>query len=245
MIQCEGQISIFDLIEQPAQTKFDKVGIGGLYRYLRYGPHTMIPEAAQECKAYLDSINGELPEDFIKVYGNPKKWKPYLPCRNCKYGRSGTCEAGGHTCHYEYGVLVCDAFKQTIEGNAPEIPCDSCGYGTPGGCNYPVKPDDYCVLGDKKIPQVKPGDWIEKENVGEQLTFDEITQLIDRLIVMDRSTVSHAWYKVVRVEKIVMVENNTQRRLVYYDGVKKLGMVNEMCFDKTIRFPARAYRLKG
>lgn len=93
--------------------------------------------------------------------------------------------------------------------------------------------------------EFKPGDWIEKENVGEQLTFDEITQMVNQLIVMDRSTVSHAWYKVVRVEKIVMVENNTQRRLVYYDGAKQRGMVNEMCFDKTIQFPARAYRLKG
>ena len=31
MIQCEGQLSIFDLIEQPAQTKLDKVGIGGTF----------------------------------------------------------------------------------------------------------------------------------------------------------------------------------------------------------------------
>ena len=43
----------------------------------------------------------------------------------------------------------------------------------------------------------KPGDWIEVENVGEQLTFDEITQMIDQLIVMDMSTESHEWYKVV------------------------------------------------
>lgn len=93
--------------------------------------------------------------------------------------------------------------------------------------------------------EFKPGDWIEAENVGEQLTFDEITQMVNQLIVMDRSTVSHAWYKVVRVEKIVMVENNTQRRLVYYDGAKQRGMVNEMCFDETMPFPARAYRLKG
>lgn len=30
----------------------------------------------------------------------------------------------------------------------------------------------------------KAGDWIEKENVGEQLTFDEITQMIGQLIVL-------------------------------------------------------------
>ena len=55
--------------------------------------------------------------------------------------------------------------------------------------------------------EFKPGDWIEAENVGEQLTFDEIAQMINQLIVMDMSTVSHAWYKVIMVEKIVMVEN--------------------------------------
>lgn len=89
------------------------------------------------------------------------------------------------------------------------------------------------------------GDWIEIENVGEQLTFDEITKMIGRLIVMDKSTVSHAWYKAVRVERIVMVENNTQRRLVYYDGTTQRGLVNEMYFDEKISFPARAYKLKS
>ena len=93
--------------------------------------------------------------------------------------------------------------------------------------------------------EFKPGDWIEKENVGEQLTFDQITQMVNQLIIMDMSTVSHEWYKVVMVERIVMVENNTQRRLVYYDGAKQRGMVNEMYFDETMQFPSRAYRLKG
>lgn len=81
--------------------------------------------------------------------------------------------------------------------------------------------------------EFKPGDWIEVENVGEQLTFDEITQMVNQLIIMDMSTVSHAWYKVVMVEQIVMSENNTKRRLVYYDGVKQRGLVSEMYFDET------------
>lgn len=126
-----------------------------------------------------------------------------------------------------------------------DFPCDHCGYCAHGCCGYPCTPDDYCILGNKKIPKVKPGDWIEKENVGEQLTFDEITQMIDQLIVMDKSTESRAWYKVVMVERIVMVENNTQRRLVYHDRGKQRGMVNEMYFDETMRFPARAYMLKA
>jgi hypothetical protein len=100
---------------------------------------------------------------------------------------------------------------------------------------------DFIVPTEKEF---EPGDWIETENVGEQLTFDEITQMIGQLIVMDKSTASHAWYKVVMVEQIVMVANNTMRRLVYYDGVKQRGLVNEMYFNESMQFPARAYRLK-
>lgn len=134
-------------------------------------------------------------------------------------------------------------FDILVPPRAELLPCDSCGHLVQGCCDYPVTPDDYCVLGDKKIPKVKPGDWIEWENVGEQLTFDEITQMIGQMIVMDKSTVSHAWYKVVMVEQIVTVDN-AQRRLVYYDGAKQRGLVNEMYFDENIHFPARAYRLR-
>lgn len=244
MKDIEGQISIFDFIDPPKkEIDICDVGIGALFRYLRYGPHTMVPEARSKCKAYLNSVNGKLPKSFTDIYGETKKWRP-LPCTNCEYGRSGTCRDGGHTCHYEYDVLICDAFKQTIVGDIPTLPCDSCGYCVQGCCDYPFTPDDYCVLGDKCIPRVNPGDWIEKESIGEQLSFDEITQMIGKLIVMDLSTVSHEWYKVVMVEKIVMVENNTQRRLVYYDGKNQRGLVNEMWFDESVSYPARAYRLK-
>lgn len=39
--------------------------------------------------------------------------------------------------------------------------------------------------------QFKPGDWIEKEFCGKQLSFDEIANSIGKLIVMDKSTSSH------------------------------------------------------
>lgn len=111
---CEGQISIFDIIEPPKQEiHTNEVGIGVLFRYLRYGPHTLVPEARNKCKAYLDSVNGKLPKNFVKQCGDPKKWHP-LPCLNCEHFADGRCRAGGHTCHYEYDVLICDAFKQTI-----------------------------------------------------------------------------------------------------------------------------------
>lgn len=88
----------------------------------------------------------------------------------------------------------------------------------------------------------KPGDWVEKDALGKNLTFDEITQMIGEMIIMDKSTSSHEWYKVVLVEKIVMVEGN-QRRLVYYDGCKQRGLVNEIYFNENINYPARAYKL--
>lgn len=167
----EGQMSIFDFLEPPKQDVYiSDVGIGAIFRYLRYGPHTLVPEAKNKCKTYLDSVNGKLPKNFIDHYGDPKKWST-LPCSNCEYGRSGTCRAGAHTCHYEYDVLICDAFKQTIVGEMPTLPCDTCGYCVKGCCDYPCTPDDYCILGDKHIPKTQEskckysGHACNKENV--------------------------------------------------------------------------------
>lgn len=88
----------------------------------------------------------------------------------------------------------------------------------------------------------KPGDLVEKYVVGKRLTFDEITKEVGNLIVMDKSTSSHEWYEVVLVEKIVIVEEN-QRRLVYYDGTRQRGLVNEIWFDENVTYPARAWKL--
>lgn len=96
------------------------------------------------------------------------------------------------------------------------------------------------ILQEKEPP--KAGTWIESDMLGEQMTFDEIAESIGKLIVMDLSTVSHAWYKVVLVEKIIEYEGT--RRLIYYDGVKQRGYVSEIYFDESMTYPARAYRLK-
>lgn len=101
--------------------------------------------------------------------------------------------------------------------------------------------DIFSFLPQEK-PKFNPGDWVEKDVVGEELTFDEIVQLIGNLIVMDKSTSAHEWYKVVRVEKIVVVGGN-QRRLVYSDGTRQNGLVNEMYFNADMQHPARAYRI--
>lgn len=90
---------------------------------------------------------------------------------------------------------------------------------------------------------MKPGDWIEEEHVGRELTFDEIADMVGKLIVFDYSTESHKWYKVVQAERISTDERG-RRTLILYDGMKQRGTVDEMYFDKKIRFPARAYELK-
>ena len=75
-----------------------------------------------------------------------------------------------------------------------------------------------------------PGEYVGKEVLGKRLTFDDITRKIGELIIIDKSTSSHEWYEVVMVEKIVVMDNN-QRRLVYNDGGRQRGLVNEMYFD--------------
>lgn len=96
----------------------------------------------------------------------------------------------------------------------------------------------------EKPKEFVPGDWIEKDFIGRKLTFDEIANNIGNLIVMDKSTASHEWYKVVLVEKIIDV-GNRQRRLVYYDGCKQRGLTNEMYFCENLKFPAKAYELNS
>jgi hypothetical protein len=96
-------------------------------------------------------------------------------------------------------------------------------------------------------PPCKPGDWIAPETglIGEELTFDEIAQSVGKMIVMDKSTISTPWYKVVLIERIVSGEGGG-RRLVYYDGHRQRGLVDETFFDGVYgSIRQRAYRLIG
>lgn len=92
--------------------------------------------------------------------------------------------------------------------------------------------------------KVEIGGYVEEEMLGEPLTFDEITEMVGELIVLDNSTESHAWYKVVKVEKITCNKYEEQRRLVFFDGKKQRGMINEIYFDSNYRNPQKAWRLK-
>lgn len=102
----DGQMTIFDFLPKPKK----EPGTGVIHRYLRYGPHTVIPEVRIETKKYLDE------------YGVPDwvSWdKNTLPCCNCTWFDGSTCRSGGHTCHYEFDFLICDSFKQSIVERKP------------------------------------------------------------------------------------------------------------------------------
>lgn len=98
-------MTIFDFIEPPKPKR-----IPPIHRYLRYGPHTLIPEVREETKQYL--IDNGIPEWVC--------WdKNSLPCVNCTWYDGSSCRSGGHTCHYEFDYLICDAFKQSIVERTP------------------------------------------------------------------------------------------------------------------------------
>ena len=112
-----------------------------VHRYLRYGPHTLIPEVREKTKEYLDQ-NG-VPEWV--------KWeKDSLPCENCTWNDGTKCCSGGHTNHFEYGYLICDGFYQSCVERKPS----TVGEGFPNGIEqkphiYPLDikgicDDPYC-----------------------------------------------------------------------------------------------------
>lgn len=110
--ECEGQMNIFDFIPNPEQKEVIKAPdrVPPVHRYLRYGPHTLIPEVREETKNWLDK-NG-VPEWAT--------WdKNSVPCSNCTWFDGRNCCSGGHTNHYEYGYLICDGFYQSIVERKP------------------------------------------------------------------------------------------------------------------------------
>lgn len=81
-------------------------------------------------------------------------------------------------------------------------------------------------------PPIKPGDWLEENQIGEEMTFDEIAESVGKVIAIDMSTESRAWYKAVCVEKILEKDeyDGKYRRLIYYDGTRQRGYISEMYF---------------
>ena len=122
-----------------------------IHRYLRYGPHTLIPEVREETKAYLDA------------HGVPDwvEWsRDSLPCENCTWWDGSNCCSGGHTNHFEYGYLICDGFFQSITERKPSTVGDSFPSGTPQEHHvYPLDIRGLCD--DPYCPQCGRGFWTE------------------------------------------------------------------------------------
>ncbi len=74
--------------------------------------------------------------------------------------------------------------------------------------------------------RLKPGQYVEQH--GKELSFEEISCRIGKMVLLDCSTESHTWIKVVRIERIIYAEDG--RRLIYSDGTKQHGYVGEYWF---------------
>ena len=96
-------------------------------------------------------------------------------------------------------------------------------------------------------PPVQPGEWLQEDRLGEEITFDDIAQSVGKVIAIDKSTQSHAGYKAVLVEKILERDeyDGRCRRLIYYDGTKQRGYISEMYFQvEGSRSYQRAWRIR-
>ena len=91
--------------------------------------------------------------------------------------------------------------------------------------------------------ELKPGTYVKTH--GRRLSFDEITRRVGQIIIMDKSTQSHEWFEAVRVERIYTYPETGERRLIYFDGGKQRGLVDERYFlpDYPGMFPSRAYEV--
>jgi hypothetical protein len=105
-------MDIFDYLKES-----DPISLGAIHRFLRYGPHTVIPEVEEQTREYLEK-NGV--PDWVK-------WdKDSLPCQNCTWFDGTSCRSGAHTCHYEFGYLICEMFCQSVTERKPSTVGDVC-----------------------------------------------------------------------------------------------------------------------
>lgn len=111
--QLEGQMNIFDFIPKPEPKVAHTPPI---HRYLRYGPHTLIPKVREETRLYLEK-NG-VPEWV--------KWdKDSYPCKNCTWYDGMACRKGSLKTHREFEYLICDNFYQSIVERKPSTVGDA------------------------------------------------------------------------------------------------------------------------
>ena len=78
------------------------------------------------------------------------------------------------------------------------------------------------------IRERKAGDIVE--TYGRELAFDELPDMKGRLIVISKDTVSTKWRVVVRVVDVIWNSYEGCRRLIYSEGGRQRGMVDERYF---------------
>lgn len=81
-----------------------------VFNYLRYGPHTLVESVADSVRDYLSRFG--VPKDI-------KFDKSKFPCENCTWYDGKVCCSGGHSCHFEYDICICDGFKRSITERKP------------------------------------------------------------------------------------------------------------------------------
>lgn len=94
-----------------------------------------------------------------------------------------------------------------------------------------------------KVTSCRPGDCVEENCLGDRVSFDDIEQMVGQMIIIDISTRDHVWYKVVLIEKI-FTHSTGKRSLIYYDGTKQRGMINEMYFNNEMPWLAKAWKVR-
>lgn len=73
-------------------------------------------------------------------------------------------------------------------------------------------------------PKFKEGMWVDNYYCGEELTIDDLEEMIGELVIVDYSTYAHPWHKVVRVVEVA--PDGNLKRLVYNDGTKSHGSIS-------------------
>lgn len=54
------------------------------------------------------------------------------------------------------------------------------------------------------VKTVKPGEWLEEDSLGDEMTFDDITKSVGDIIVLSKHTQNHKWYKAMLLCSILM-----------------------------------------
>ncbi len=68
------------------------------------------------------------------------------------------------------------------------------------------------------------GYYVDDDEIGAPLAFDELADYVGKLVLVDVSTEPHAWHKVVLLVKIQ--EGADGRSALYYDGGKSYSNIN-------------------